>query len=102
MENVAYLAKYLLSDQEEFTSEEIDKIIEKGNTRRIYLDQKVNVHIYYWTAWRENGKTRFTDDIYNYEETTYKALKKLLKPESSLNFLHRFYRQNKYTIPICF
>jgi murein L,D-transpeptidase YcbB/YkuD len=40
------------------------------------MDQKVNVHIFYWTAWRENGKTRFTDDIYNYDEATYKALKK--------------------------
>lgn len=76
VENVVDLAKYLLSDKKEFTSEEIDKILEKGTTRRIYLDQKVNVHIFYWTAWRENGKTKFTDDIYNYDEVTYKALKK--------------------------
>ncbi|MCJ7757507.1 MAG: L,D-transpeptidase family protein, partial [Gillisia sp.] len=76
VENTVDLAKYLLSDQKEFTSEEIDKIIDKGTTRRIYMDQKVNVHIFYWTAWRENGKTRFTDDIYNYDEATYKALKK--------------------------
>lgn len=76
VENAVDLAKYLLSDQKEFTSEEIDKIIEKGTTRRIYLNQKVKVHIFYWTAWRENGKTRFTDDIYNYDEATYKALKK--------------------------
>ncbi|HZJ35712.1 MAG TPA: L,D-transpeptidase family protein [Gillisia sp.] len=76
VENAVDLAKYLLSDQKEFTSEEIDKIIDKGTTRRIYMDQKVNVHIFYWTAWRENGKTRFTDDIYNYDEATYEALKK--------------------------
>lgn len=76
VENAVDLAKYLLSDQKEFTSEEIDKIIEKGTTRRIYINQKVKVHIFYWTAWRENGKTRFTDDIYNYDEATYKALKK--------------------------
>jgi len=76
VENVVDLAKYLLRDQKEFTSEKIDKILDKGTTRRIYMDQKVNVHIFYWTAWRENGKTRFTDDIYNYDEATYKALKK--------------------------
>ena len=76
VENVVDLAKYLLSDQKEFTSEEIDKIIDKGTTSRIYMDQKVKVHIFYWTAWRENGKTRFTYDIYNYDEATYKALKK--------------------------
>ena len=74
VENALDLAKYLLSDQKEFTSEEIDKIIDKGTTRRIFMDQEVNVHIFYWTAWRENGKTRFTDDIYNYDEATYKAL----------------------------
>lgn len=76
VENAVDLAKYLLSDQKEFTSEEIDKIIDKGTTKRIYMDQKVNVHIFYWTAWRENGKTKFTDDIYNYDEATYNALKK--------------------------
>ena len=78
VENAVDLAKYLLSDQKEITSEEIDKIIDKGTTKRIYMDQKVNVHIFYWTAWRENGKTRFTDDIYNYDEATYKALKKAI------------------------
>ena len=76
VQNAVDLAKYLISDQKKITSEEIDKIIEQGTTRRIYMNQKVNVHIFYWTAWRENGKTRFTDDIYNYDEATYKALKK--------------------------
>ena len=75
VQNAVDLAKYLISDQEEFTSEEIDKIIEKGTTKRIYMKQKVHVYIFYWTAWREDGKTRFTDDIYNYDEATYKALK---------------------------
>jgi len=76
VENAVDLAKYLLSDQKKITSDEIDKILDKGTTRRFYMDQKVNVHIFYWTAWRENGKTRFTNDIYNYDEATYKALKK--------------------------
>jgi len=76
VQNAVDLAKYLVSDQKGLTSEEIDKIIDKGTTKRIYMDQKVYVHIFYWTAWRENGKTRFTDDIYNYDDVTYKALKK--------------------------
>ena len=46
MENAVDLAKYLLSNQKEFTSEEIDKILNKGTTRRIYMDQKANVHIF--------------------------------------------------------
>lgn len=76
VENAVDLAKYLLGDLKEFPSEEIDKIIDLGTTRRIYMNQKVKVHIFYWTAWRENGNTRFTDDIYNYDKTTYNALKK--------------------------
>lgn len=76
VENAVDLAKYLLSDQKQFSSEEIDQIIDNGSTKRIYMDQKVKIHHFYWTAWRENGKTRFTDDIYNYDEVTYRALKK--------------------------
>lgn len=74
VENAVDLAKYLLSDQEQITSREIDDIISSGDTKRINIDQEVKVHHFYWTAWRENGKTLFTKDIYNYDNKTWKAL----------------------------
>ncbi|MEP6260913.1 MAG: L,D-transpeptidase family protein [Gillisia sp.] len=70
------LAKYLLSDQDEYSSGVIDNIIAKGSTKQINMKQKVNVHHFYWTAWREDGETRFTADIYDYDRNTYEALRK--------------------------
>ncbi len=70
------LAKYLLSDQDEYSSGVIDGIIAKGTTKQINMKQKVNVHHFYWTAWREDGETRFTADIYDYDKNTYEALRK--------------------------
>ncbi len=76
VEHAVDLAKYLLSDQDEYSSNVIDDIIAKGTTRQIKMKQKVNVHHFYWTAWRENGETRFTADIYDYDRNTYEALRK--------------------------
>ncbi|MGM1055402.1 MAG: L,D-transpeptidase family protein [Bacteroidota bacterium] len=76
VENAIDLSKYLLQDQPNYTSEVIDSIIKRGNIKRIDMKQKVNIHHFYWTAWRENGKTIFTDDIYNYDEAILNALKK--------------------------
>lgn len=76
VENAVDLAKYLLSDQDEFSPKVIDDIIANGSTKQIKMKQKVNVHHFYWTAWRENGKTRFTADIYDYDQNTYEALRK--------------------------
>ncbi|CAM4164008.1 L,D-transpeptidase family protein [Gillisia limnaea] len=76
VENAIDLSKYLLRDQPEYTSELLDSIINRGVIKRIDMKQKVNIHHFYWTAWRENGETIFTDDIYNYDEATLQALKK--------------------------
>lgn len=72
------LAKYLVNDQPEYSSDEIDEIIAKGTTRQIKMKQKVNVHHFYWTAWRENGKARFTADIYDYDSKIWEALRKVI------------------------
>lgn len=76
VENAVDLAKYLLDDQQEYSSDSVDKIIAKGDTKQIQMKQKVKVHHFYWTAWRENGATRFTADIYKYDSKIYNALRK--------------------------
>lgn len=76
VEGAVDLAKYLLSDQDKYSSKEIDQIIEKGETTQIEMKQKVKVHHFYWTAWRAEGKTKFTADIYKYDSTTYEKLRK--------------------------
>ncbi len=78
VEHAVDLAKYLLNDQNEYSSGDIDKILASGNTKQIDMKQKVNVHHFYWTAWRENGRTRFTADIYGYDPITFDALRKAI------------------------
>lgn len=68
------LAEYLLKDQPEITSEKIQSILDSGAIKRINMKQQVKVHHFYWTAWRENGKTRFIRDIYDYDDKILKAL----------------------------
>jgi L,D-transpeptidase YcbB len=72
------LAKYLLSDQPEYSSDKIDEIIASGATKQVKMKQQVNVHHFYWTAWRENGKARFTADIYDYDSKIWEALRKVI------------------------
>lgn len=76
VENAIDLSKYLLQDQPEYSSEVIESIIKKRAVKRIEIKQKVKIHHFYWTAWRENGVTTFTDDIYNYDDAILNALKK--------------------------
>lgn len=78
VEHAVDLAKYLVSDQPEYSSDEIDKIIASGKTTQVKLKQNVNVHHFYWTAWRENGKARFTADIYDYDSRIWEELRKVI------------------------
>ncbi|MCM4160045.1 hypothetical protein FHG64_13665 [Antarcticibacterium flavum] len=75
VEDAIDLAKYLLEDQDEYTSDKVDEIIAGGEKTHVDMKQEVQVHHFYWTAWRENGRTRFTEDIYNYDKKLLKALK---------------------------
>ncbi|MDT0677811.1 L,D-transpeptidase family protein [Autumnicola musiva] len=70
------LSKYLLSNREQYSSEKIDSIIASGKTTKVEVTQPVNVYHLYWTAWRENNKTKFTEDIYNTDEEILNLLQK--------------------------
>jgi murein L,D-transpeptidase YcbB/YkuD len=80
VEKVMDLAEYLLSDQLKYTSEKINEILEEGELKEVRMKQQVKVHHLYWTAWTENGKPRFTEDIYNYDEKIIEELNKVSKP----------------------
>ncbi|WP_373056581.1 murein L,D-transpeptidase [Zunongwangia sp. H14] len=68
------LSKYLLNNRENYSSEKIDSIIASGKTTKIQVTQPVKVYHLYWTAWRENNGTYFTEDIYDTDEKIYKRL----------------------------
>ncbi len=50
------------------------KVIEKLEESDYKLNKKIPIHIVYLTAWVENDKLQFRDDIYNYDKIQSKLL----------------------------
>jgi murein L,D-transpeptidase YcbB/YkuD len=65
VENPLKLAEYLLADGANWEIEKITETLQSGQTKAIKINNEVNVHILYWTAWSENNNLIFRDDIYN-------------------------------------
>ncbi len=74
VENPLLLAEYLLYNKEDnYNSAKIDSILFTKKTKYIKLDEEINVHILYFTAWVENG-FQFRNDIYSYDPELYLRL----------------------------
>lgn len=74
VEGVLDLAEYLLNDQEKYTSEKIQEILDSGRTTTIKITKEVKVYHLYWTAWREGDETRFAEDIYKQDKEIMQLL----------------------------
>lgn len=74
VEHVIELAAYLLGDQEKWSLDQLNELISEGTTKRIPVTQPIQVHHFYWTAWRNNGETVFINDIYKLDKAVYTAL----------------------------
>ena len=75
VENPIDLALYLLQDQPEWTSKEINKIIATHRTQVVRFIRKPEVYLVYLTAWEnDDGQLQFRKDIYSRDESIYKAL----------------------------
>jgi len=61
------LARYVLRDQPAWTDDKIDEAMHTGTERSVALKQPLPVYLVYFTAWEENGSTRFVDDVYGYD-----------------------------------
>ena len=74
-ENPLEFAARLLKDQADWTRDAIDRSIEGGQTKTVYLTDPLRVFILYWTAEPgANGGVRFYDDVYQRDATVLKAL----------------------------
>ncbi len=69
------LAKYLLDDQDKYDDKKIQEILESGKTTEIPVNKKVQVHHFYWTAYRESDSIRFIEDVYNLDQDLWNRLK---------------------------
>ncbi|WP_372769986.1 murein L,D-transpeptidase [Lutibacter sp.] len=74
VENPFELTEYLLDDPEKWNSEQITEAINTGKTTQVNLNKAIYIHIFYWTAWSENGSLQFRDDLYNLDMDLYKKL----------------------------
>lgn len=67
-------AAILLKKNEGWTMDQIDLTIQKEATKTVYLKDKIDVHLLYWTAWSHNNQLFFAPDIYNFDKDLYQKL----------------------------
>ncbi|MES2575714.1 MAG: L,D-transpeptidase family protein [Bacteroidota bacterium] len=75
VENPLALTEYLLDDTSDWNLEKITETLKSQKTKQIKIKKEVFVHILYWTAWSENNKLFFRDDIYNLDADLYDKLR---------------------------
>ncbi|MBX9808146.1 MAG: L,D-transpeptidase family protein [Flavobacteriaceae bacterium] len=76
VENPLKLAEYLLADETNWNLEKITETLQSEKTKYIKINDDVKVHILYWTAWSENNRLIFRDDIYNLDADLFQKLGK--------------------------
>lgn len=69
------LAEYLLDNSVKWNLKSINETIRKGKTKTLGFQNDIYIHIFYWTAWSENGALQFRDDLYGLDRELYKKLK---------------------------
>ena len=74
VENAIDLAAYVVENQDDWTKEQIQKQIASGQTKHVKIKRPIQVHHFYWTAWKGLDKTNFADDVYDLDSEIYKAL----------------------------
>ncbi|MFD0976391.1 L,D-transpeptidase family protein [Salinimicrobium gaetbulicola] len=74
VENAVDLSGYILNDQPDWQEEKIREAIASGVTKQVKINRPIQVHHFYWTAWRAGNKTVFTEDVYNLDKEIYSRL----------------------------
>lgn len=76
VENPLELTNYLLKDSIKYPMDTITAILKKMDTKTAPIKSSIYLYQWYWTAWSNNNKLIFRDDIYNLDEDLYKKLEK--------------------------
>lgn len=75
VENPLELAQYLLYNKSEnYNVSKIDSILFFKKTKTVNIEEEIQVHILYFTAWYQNGLLQFRNDIYAYDPELYLRL----------------------------
>lgn len=80
IEKPVELAKYLLQNDPQWSSQKIKETIESGVATVVRIKNPIPVHLLYWTAWvTETGTVHFGTDIYDRDPPLSRAIKAKLK-----------------------
>ena len=75
VENPLELTEYLLNDGVNWNLEKITETLQNERTKFVKIKKETAFHLLYWTAWSENNKLIFRDDIYNLDANLYDKLR---------------------------
>ncbi|MGL2966618.1 L,D-transpeptidase family protein [Flavobacterium sp. XGLA_31] len=75
VDNPLELTAYLLNDTIQYSKTKIADILKDGKTQNVRIPSETYLYLWYWTAWSEEGKLIFRDDIYDLDEELYKKLR---------------------------
>jgi len=75
VENPLDLTAYLLNDTIQYSKDKIAEILKSEKTQSVKINTPTYLYLWYWTAWSDNDKLIFRDDIYQLDEDLYKKLR---------------------------
>ncbi len=74
VERPVELATYLLRENEGWTADRVRRAMGQSREQSVVLQEKVPVHLLYWTSWVEDGQVQFRNDIYQRDGAVASAL----------------------------
>ena len=74
LKNPEQMARFVLEDSPEWTNEKIDSAMNSGKEKFVAVKNPVPVIITYFTAWVDEGKLHFAQDVYGHDEVFVKKL----------------------------
>lgn len=74
VENPIELTQYLLKDSINFPMDSINSMLKIMTPKSVPIKTPTYLYQWYWTAWSDNNKLIFRDDIYNLDEKLYQKL----------------------------
>jgi murein L,D-transpeptidase YcbB/YkuD len=76
VENPLVLTKQILTElnPEKWSGSEIDSVLKLEKTKTVSVKDTINIYLFYWTSWIENGKLQFRDDIYELDKALFQKL----------------------------
>jgi murein L,D-transpeptidase YcbB/YkuD len=69
------LVQLLLDNPKQYSREKIDSIVATKKTLFLGIRKRYAIYQWYWTAWSENDKLIFRNDIYNLDADLYQQLR---------------------------